>query len=196
MLIYIRHSHDEGHNQGPRHDHDITKKGKSLAKEVGKKLLDKYGLPTIIFCSPFLRTRKTLKYILKNLDENDIKSLNIIYDNNLARYFSKREQEDPSVLPETLKFDIPIQESNSDFHQRVDEHIAETKKQNYLSSDRVYWVITHALIYKRVAKHYEITIPERIPFMHYFKLHDKAAKAAKAEKTAKAAKCSDCGKRH
>lgn len=210
MIIYIRHSHDEYDDATHRHDHQITPLGKEKARRMGKKLIEKYGLPNLIYCSPFKRTRQTLKYMLKDnipvvpaTGSAPLGSLlrppgdrtetvqppktRVKYDANLSRYFNRQEQEDPSIFAETEKLDIPIKETKNEFKLRVDEHINEITS---LHNDKqIIWCITHTLVLKRVAKHYNIDIPKHLEFMEYFV-------ATKIIESQREVSCPRCGKIH
>jgi broad specificity phosphatase PhoE len=191
----MRHSHDEYEDPTHRHDHQITDIGKQKAIKIGDKLIEKYGLPDIIYCSPFKRTRQTMKYMLKNTPKEELKNIRVKYDNNLARYFSKKEQDDPSIFKDTG--DVPTKETNKEFKARVDEHIQEIEE-NFLSETEVQlgdvidviWCITHTLILKRVAKYHKIELPKRLNFMENFILQEKAVEKNETKK------CPNCGKRH
>lgn len=170
-IIYMRHSHDEYDDATHRHDHQITDLGKEKAIKVGKKLIDKYGVPNIIYCSPFKRTKQTMKYMLKNCDNKD--NIEVIFDTNLSRFFSKKEQDDPSIFKDTGN--VPTKETSKDFNERVDTHIENVKKMvqnvgpgNPGSKPKIIWCITHTLILKRVARYYEISLPRRLNFMENF----------------------------
>lgn len=178
MLIYIRHSDDEVSDPTHIHDPKLTDSGKRLAYKVGKNLIQKYGKPDLVFCSPFRRTKQTLKYMLRKTDTEDIK---FVYDIDLSRYFSNREKKNPSVDSSTLTKDIPIYESRSDFHKRT-EKLAD-KMHAYVDRKEVIWCITHTTVYKRMAKIYEVELPDYIPFMHHFELNE-------------GKECKKCGKIH
>jgi len=201
MIIYLRHSHDEYDDATHRHDHQITTMGKEKARQIGKKLIVKYGLPNIVYCSPFKRTRQTLKYMLKDHEHNTIK---VKYDPNLSRYFNKNEQEDPSVFNDTDKFDIPVQENKRQFKERVNNHIKEITE--VAEKDIIIWCITHTLVLKKVAKHHGITIPKHLEFMQSFILSSvpsvpsvktsKGVSLVEKNKISSEPLCPRCGKIH
>jgi len=168
MIIFIRHTDDDGSNPIYSHDPKVTKKGLKKAKEIAFRLIEQYGCPDIIFCSPFRRTIQTSK-IMKKMCDNYTK---IYVDNNLSRYFCKREKKNPQVDPGTQKYDAPIYESWKDFEDRINKHLRMLKKGEFAKTDEVIWCITHALVYKHVAKVYGIKIPSYIPFMHHFCLNE------------------------
>jgi hypothetical protein len=84
---------------------------------------------------------------------------------HLSRYFGSRDRLNPDICPTTGKYDIPIEEGREGFKRRVREHIQSTEKYN---SDEVIWCITHAIVYKRIARHHGIPCPHRIDFLSHF----------------------------
>lgn len=173
MLIYIRHSDDEYSNPTYKHDNNITNRGVRLAQKTGKKLIEKYGLPYKIYCSPFRRTRQTLENMLSSLSPELRAQIQISFDNRLCRYFSSSEKRRPKIDPKTKSHQVPITETWEDFKERIDEHIMKMRRHKYKYREEVVWVITHALVYKRVARHHQKELPDYIPFMHYFYLRKK-----------------------
>lgn len=175
MLIYIRHSKEEDNNDATHaHDPKLTRDGRSLAIRKGLKLLSKYGIPNIIYCSPFRRTRQTLEYMLSELSKAQKDSIKIIYDVDLARYFSNEEKSHPDIDPVTEQMSLPIQESYREFSLRIKQ--ATDKYAHHLEGKEIVWCITHTTVYKRLASIYKVEIPQRIPFVHSFTLNKKFCK--------------------
>lgn len=170
-VIFIRHGDDNDDDPTYTHDPKITDNGKKKARSTSFELVQKYGSPKIIFCSPFRRTIQTAKMMKKMCGAKT----KIYIDKNLSRYFCAREKVNPQIGPGTGKYDTPIYESWKGFEYRVDKHLEMIKKNYFNQKDEVIWCITHALVYKHVARTYTITIPSYIPFMHYF-VFDKQAK--------------------
>lgn len=185
MLIYVRHSEDELNNVTHGHDAKLTKEGKRLAYKCGDRLLTKYGVPDIIYCSPFRRTKETLKYMLRNLSDHQLKKIKFIYEPNIGRHFNRRERENPDVAPATIKANVPIFESRKEFHKRI--RIA-ARKLTKIAKQQVVWCITHTTVYKRVAKIYNITLPRIIPYMHHFTISSQESNVGKW--------CSKCNRYH
>lgn len=157
-ILYIRHSSDDGVCTRA-HDCDLTHEGKELAKKIGKKLISKYGLPSVIYVSPFHRTLQTVNAMLDGSS-----SIPIIKENKLSRYFSSREKQNPQLYPDTMQEKIPIQDSYSDFKKRIrhfDANLTQRKQRG------VIWCVTHSTVYKQLASLNEKKIPSYIPFMHY-----------------------------
>lgn len=169
MLIYIRHSDDEVSDPTFIYDPKITYNGKKLAYKEGYRLIKKYGIPDIIYCSPLRRTKLTLKYMLYSLDDEVKENIKIYNDTNASRYFPKKEKNKHEVSPNTLKSIIPLYETYDQFTERVKAHSQYLEK--YINSDKVVWCITHTTFYKKLCKLYSIELPSRIPFMHNIIIH-------------------------
>jgi broad specificity phosphatase PhoE len=181
MLIYIRHSKEEnGGDATHRQDPKLTRDGKHLAKRQGYKLVEKYGIPTVIYCSPLRRTQQTLEYMLKSIPESERRNINIIYENGVSRYFSTK-QKNIDIATSTKRANIPVHESQSSFKRRVTEitvkldDFISASNSNFNSSNsnssnfkHVVWCITHTTVYKLLAEIYNVDIPRHIPFMYHF----------------------------
>lgn len=166
MIIYIRHAHDSYPNATHRHDHHITDKGVKDAKKLARKLIKKYGYPKLIICSPFQRTRETLNSMLTEFGYTP----DIVYDASLSRYFSKKDQKDPSMFSETTDAGIPVYETFDDFKIRVHKHLKNMLKNNYFSGTEPVWCITHALFFLEVARKFHIAMPKHVPFLDYIRI--------------------------
>lgn len=176
MIIYIRHANDEEHNPDFKHDPHITKKGKRKIIKLTHKLIKKYGFPDKIFFSPFQRctetamtmineivfmqTGKRKNYCIKCYSYN----IQMRTDNTLSRYFTDKDKLSPSVSPKTMKNKIPIYESKDKFSKRVHKHVSNIKNMEH----NVTWCITHAITYKKIAKHFNISTPHRIDFLDHY----------------------------
>jgi len=66
-IIYIRHGKDRKGSH--KHDEKLTKEGKKEVEIFTEKLVREYGIPDIIYYSPFHRTRHTAKYMLRKIIE-------------------------------------------------------------------------------------------------------------------------------
>lgn len=164
MIIYIRHGNDDGSDPTFAHDPRITEDGRKKARKTAFELVKDYGSPKIIFCSPFKRTIQTAKIMKKMCGANT----EIYIDPNLSRYFCTREKCDPQLYPETERYDTPIYESWNGFERRVNKHLDMIEKNKFKLRSAIIWCITHALVYKHIARTYQVEIPNYIPFMHSF----------------------------
>lgn len=163
VAILIRHADDKQRYHIHRHDKEITRKGKREAKRLGNKLINKYGEPDIIYCSPMMRTKQTLKKMLEYVNGE----ATIVIDNRLSRYFNHRERDAPSLFTTTANKDIPIEETRRMFKKRCDSFLREIR---YDHSDKKIWIITHALVFKRISKKLRMRIPSHIGFLEYRKI--------------------------
>lgn len=168
MLIYIRHSDDNVLDPTYACDGDITPEGRILAINLGNKLLHRYGLPDTIYCSPFKRTRETLKYMLKDIPMEVVRSIKIVFTQELGRYFQPKQRSIKNIRPSTQKLEVNVRENWRGFENRVDNHIRKTRIE--MKAEKYVWCITHAIVYKRVAKHYGVSIPQVIPPVDYYVL--------------------------
>lgn len=169
MLVYVRHSDDEVDEATYRHDPKLTDDGQDLAREKGRKIIQRYGIPSLVFCSPFRRTKETLLHMLSNLSRPQREQIKIVYDNQQARYFSAKDKKHPQIARGTKAAKVPIYEDYDEFSARVDA--AATALEPHITGEPVVWVITHTTVYKIVSKRYGVSIPKRIPFMHSFPLN-------------------------
>jgi broad specificity phosphatase PhoE len=160
MIIIIRHSDDESDGCTKNHDCQLAHRGRQLAYKVGRKLIDKYGLPDLIFVSPFRRTVQTMRYMLYKSNHDGTE---VIEDRRLSRYFSSKDKRNPVVDQTTIDKDIPIYESYHQFKERVNDFIETLDEID--TKDKVIWVITHVVVYKRLCRNYGINIDYRVPFM-------------------------------
>ena len=88
VLIYFRHSDDYPEEQATYvHDSHITKRGKLRCKKKVKTLVDTYGVPSLILCSPFARARETLRHMKHALKKNFGVKVKSKIDTGLGRFF-------------------------------------------------------------------------------------------------------------
>lgn len=176
-IIYFRHGDDEVSDPTKTHDHKITDEGKKDARKFAKKLIKKYGQPQRVYLGPFARTKETYAAMKKYLDSD----VEIIIEPRLSRYFSSKEKKHPKVYTSTKKYKPPIQETHSEFHERVEKHYSKLKKDGWLKEDKLTWCITHALVLKHTAKQVDITLPERYDFLECFAIKSKGKKVVRAK---------------
>jgi broad specificity phosphatase PhoE len=193
MIIYIRHANDNQKHKHSKHKHDhkITKRGKYSAKKMIHELTEKYGYPTKIYFSPFVRCRETVAAFVSELylkktgekkhfcfkcadDEKDVSNkinIELVCDSRLSRYFTRSNRKKPSVASSTLKLGVPIYEKKHGLIQRMDNYVESIKKEDH--SNDVIWCVTHGIIYKKIASRLGIMTADRIDFLKYFAYEDK-----------------------
>lgn len=166
MMLIIRHSEDSSESTY-RHDSQLTKKGREIAKMRGRALIKKFGVPNLIYCSPFRRTKETLKLML------GANSTRIEYTTGLSRYFSERERRDPDVASETLDAQIPLDEDNREFKVRVRQFAWNVLQS--IQPGEIVWCITHSTVYKTIARIFEVEIPAYIKPNDHFIVYDSSS---------------------
>ena len=169
MVVYIRHADDNNKHTKHKHDPHITKRGMHNVKKTTKELISKYGCPDTIYVSPFRRCVDTVKIMVNEINNiNNNNKINVICDVNLSRYFSKSDKKHPRVSKTTLDYNVPIYETKREFHKRINNHINETVKTEKSHNENIVWCITHALVYKNIAKKLHVSTNDRIDFLEYF----------------------------
>src|SRR5436190_1968206 len=88
MNIYLRHGEDDLSDEATKHDGHLTREGKKQVKNTAKYLLKKYGIPSTIYCSPFVRTTETAEQMKKFMHSTgiDIRSIRIVKDERIGKY--------------------------------------------------------------------------------------------------------------
>lgn len=170
MIIYIRHSDDEDNDPTFIHDPKLTSKGVKLAHKKGKKLIKKYGIPEIIYLSPFRRAKQTLAQLLLYLSEEQKNKIQIIEDPLLSRYFSSGQQKKVDVHRDTKRANIPVKENKDKLNKRVKTQVEKMKENDFHINDQVIWCITHAIIIKKISSRFHVETPSHIPFVYHFKV--------------------------
>ena len=146
-----------------KHDHSLQSDyiyEEEIIKKT-KKLIKKYGYPEKIYCSPFKRVRETVVIMAKYIQSKN-REIDIHVDPRLSRYFTSKEQLEPSVRKTTLKYNPPLDEDNKMFKKRVDK-VEERINRNTVTT----WCITHYLVIKRISKNNDIDIPAKMPFLYH-----------------------------
>ena len=146
-IIYIRHGKDRRGSH--KHDEKLTKEGKEEVERFTEKLVKEYGIPDIIYYSPFHRTRHTAKYMLRKIIEirTDNKKVKMKMDINLGRFFTKSQKDNPDVRDSTHRKGIIVNEKWEEFKDRV-----EFQMNNIVNENKNIWNITHSLVILQVAK--------------------------------------------
>ena len=154
-MIYIRHSeklYKNGHNIEYPFDPGLTDTGKINALVKFTELL-KYGIPTKIYCSPYLRTRETAiisQYVVKQYANIDVE---IIIDALLSEYLGNQKNVNfkKDVRIETSQYNPPLPENWRDYINRLKKHINNTNIKQNIINNNIIWYITHGLVIKNIA---------------------------------------------
>lgn len=151
MIIYIRHAEKEynnGHSESYKFDPNITEEGMEKTRILANKLLEEYGKPDVIICSPYLRTRETADLISK------VVGVDYRIDKFLSEYLGNHKYEKLDVHEETKKYNPPHPETFRKFQTRVYKHNTYMNK----FSDKKVWIVTHGLFITELSKIYGIKI--------------------------------------
>jgi broad specificity phosphatase PhoE len=187
VLLYIRHGDDHhGSLKGaryPRHDHPLNPEGKARAVRMARALVARYGVPDIVYCSPFKRARQTAGIMAGAIGVGG-RDARIVIDPGLSRYFSRREQRDPSVGSGTRTAGPPpIYERSGEFGRRCRRQYERIVDMHFIGREDgarrrpvVVWCITHALVMRRVAKRVGLPVPDKhVPFLGWFGVRPRRA---------------------
>lgn len=128
MLLYIRHAKDKEDKDG--NDGSLRKSSKMEIKKQTLLWIEKYGLPDVVYYSPFYRTFQTVKQIKrtleKHMEENKItKIIKYVVEPKIGRYVTKKEM---NVRENTLKKGAIVGETTEQFKQRIKDHYDSLKK--------------------------------------------------------------------
>lgn len=168
-IILIRHGDDEGTSsvsspsRSHRDDPHITMKSSKMARQLGKYLIEKYGYPTSIISSPMKRSRLTAASLAKSIDVDERCPITI--DARYSRYFTRKERINPS-LNESTQLHLDVHEGKDRFRERIEDISVHLRN---LPSGTV-WIVTHALILKKLSKIYKFEVPEHINFLWHIRL--------------------------
>jgi len=130
-----------------RHDTPITYGGALRAQQTARYLMLKYGVPDIILCSPYLRTRQTAHFMKQQvLDdvqsltsssrfsidsnnhelpalESDQKIAPVYVESLLSKYMKVPHESLADIRPDTRKYNPPLSEVRWQVYNRVRRHI-------------------------------------------------------------------------
>ncbi len=158
----MRHGHDkneDGHMKHKySHDPTITSLGKKEVAKATHKLVRKYGVPKVIYCSPFKRCRATVKVMLEHFHDTN-KRPNVFIDNRLSKFYTESQQKNPNGRPSTMKYNPPIIECHNDVMDRCLDIYEELDG----TSNRV-WCVTHAIIVRYISQEIDEEI-EHVEFL-------------------------------
>jgi broad specificity phosphatase PhoE len=162
VYIWIRHGekkyrNGKGESGSYQHDSPIQEdENESIYNKV-QKLYDRFGFPSRIICSPFLRTRQTKDIMITKLREIDPKStenIKLTYDTTISEYlgFQKPEGETADIEPQTatyFKHKVTLGESLKNLNYRVRNHLIDLNLL-FPSDYQITWVITHGIILSNI----------------------------------------------
>lgn len=172
MYIIIRHADDsviDLSQNDNKHDTTITNSGKRKSYKLAKKLVKKYGIPDVIYCSPFQRGRNTVKEMMKVFTKEQLKHIKILVDINLTKYFTDTQKYNPKIHHTTSYYNIPVVESKEDVLERSHNHLNRLYKHH--SQKEVIWSITHAIVVNYIGQMVGKDKNNSIDFLEYITIH-------------------------
>lgn len=162
MRIYIRHAekqYNNGKSENFGYDPGITEEGKRKAREHAKLLVQQWGIPDIVVCSPYKRARETAIEMISVLDvDRDIKC-----DIRLSEYLGNHRYDTLNVESETMQYNPPHPETFFDMQNRVWKHNDDMRELDF--DDKVVWFITHGIIINIISNAMGFKLPRKIPYL-------------------------------
>jgi len=167
MIVYMRHAEDVRCATCPKHDTPITQAGATQAQETALDLCERYGFPSVILCSPYLRTRQTAHYMQDELVRQTGITVPVYIDTLLSKYVSSKEMKRLGVRADTLMYKPPLHESKWQLQFRVKQHlnglrwrdptvVTTTRRADDGDDAREaagpVWCLTHGIVVRYVAK--------------------------------------------
>ncbi len=160
MRIYIRHAeklYSNGCSSIYKHDPGIIPGEESRIVQLARNLISKFGFPTLIVCSPYLRTRQTATQLCNTVLSMSGSSIPLYCDVNLSEYLGNHPYDDLDVTPETSYYNPPHPEKYYEFNDRLRDH---DKYIRGLDLSHNIWCITHGLVIRNLGKLYKSNYKE------------------------------------
>jgi len=161
VLIYLRHGDDHSDDFEYKHDRPLSDVGKRAAVKVAKRLIEKYGHPSIAYVSPFRRATETLDAMAGCFR----RAVTVIRDPRIAQFFAKSQR--PPKIGKVLANVIDVDENKRDFRVRIDKHLDDVMLANHHRSDVVVWCITHTVVLEYVANYFEDPLSDTPRFLEF-----------------------------
>lgn len=155
-FIWIRHAEKQYNNgKSPnglyQHDSPIKEDNEETIFRKVQVLYEKFGFPTKIIYSPFMRTRQTKDKMLeqlKKIDRDRADKISFDVDLNISEYLGFQKPfgnyaDVDSITLSYFKDGIFLGESFQSLNCRVKQHISE---QLHGQKSECTWIITHGII--------------------------------------------------
>lgn len=168
MYIILRHADDsviDLTQQTYKHDTTITNNGKRRAYKLAKRLVRKYGVPDVIYCSPFQRGRDTVQEMLKVFSSDQLKNIKILVDLNLTKYFTESQKVNPKIHSSTSQYNIPFNETKEQVMVRANNHLNRLARHH--PKPEITWSVTHAIMVKYIGRIKGDYMSDSIDFLEY-----------------------------
>ena len=161
-IILIRHSKDHNNDSATyMYDAKLRSKGKKMARKLFTELIEKYGEPSKIYCSPFRRAVETAHEAMKLCKNAKIRN-----EPKIGRYFTRKEQKNPEIAPCTERNKPMIFEDKDSLNGRCKRFCEKIKK--YRGKGTVVWAISHTIPMKRCVAYFKLTPPDWFDFLEFF----------------------------
>lgn len=153
-VVWIRHAR-KAYNNGepdfkgkPLYDPELRHlvPGVNVSEDCHRcasSLIKKYGIPRVIICSPYRRTRETAKKLSEVIDIKSRPQIRV--DVNIAEYLGfQKGGEPPLVDKTTASFLVPqVGEDRASLRQRATQHILSFGGFHFSG---VIWVVSHGIV--------------------------------------------------
>lgn len=140
-VIYVRHGHDEDSDYS--HDQHLTDEGWHEAKKLARRLVKEYGLPDVIYYSPFDRTTDTARAMLSvvrnEFGKNNVKTK---IEPRLGKFFTSKQRSNPKVSENTIQRGMIVPKGKREFHAGLETH---HQAINFKHAGQIVWNVTHAI---------------------------------------------------
>lgn len=150
MRIYIRHGEKKyanGNSEFFKHDPGLKDEATQEVINHANFLINTYGVPIAIICSPYLRTRETAR-IMNSVLTN---KLDIHCDPRISEYLGNHRNSKLDVHEETAEHNPPHPETIKDLDIRVKNHYEDFLELD--DNNEVVWIITHGLIISNITRY-------------------------------------------
>jgi broad specificity phosphatase PhoE len=165
-IIWIRHaekaySNNRGNIGCLQHDPDILLTEHPRVQEQSKRLITRYGIPQLVFTSPYKRARQTAALMTEVCDINIRPEVQV--DVQISEFLGYQDPRtvdnvktfEPDIDPTTAMWSPPpIRESVESMTARITAHIQMLTLNEGLKDEphqsAVIWVITHGIIIARI----------------------------------------------
>lgn len=166
MIVYFRHGED-GTKSSEKFKQDVklNPQARLACRKHARKLVDAYGIPDYIYCSPLRRTIETAGLCAAVIEETHKKRVPVLLRPSLSRFFVKKERDHLSVAPQTIAAGVVIVSTDKAKHNVRKGHRELVK----LHKKRIIWCITHAVVIKEVRRMLEGKLrasDEHQPFLY------------------------------
>lgn len=163
--IFIRHGQKHHNNNALDEtypfDSDITKLDENKARSQVTRLVETYGIPTVIYTSPYRRTIQTSEWFVELIEDiYPTEELpDIVVEPLLSEHFGSAHV--PVIKlryihPETLALDPVIDNGSQGLHRRAKMIVEMIDKlgedQDVPDFDRPIWFVTHGTVIGAVSK--------------------------------------------